>query len=56
MGYMIEEDGRGNIVLTITAMESFAVAALNGRITLTGAKDAFMGIGELLRGELGDDE
>jgi hypothetical protein len=37
-------------------MESFAVTALNGRITLTGPKDAFAGIGELLRDELGDDE
>ena len=54
MGYMIEADG-DYLKLTITAVEGFAVTALNGTITLTGSKDAFAGIGELLRDELGDE-
>lgn len=55
MGYMLEADG-DYLKLTITAVEGFAVSALNGTITLVGSKDAFAGIGELLRDELGEDE
>ena len=54
MGYMIEADG-DYLKLTITAVEGFAVTALNGTITLIGSKDAFAGIGELLRDELDDE-
>ena len=55
MGYMIEADG-DYLKLTITAVEGFAVTALNGTITLMGSKDAFAGIGELLCDELGAEE
>ena len=57
MGYMLEADG-DYLKLTITAVEGFAVAVSvpNGTITLVGSKDAFAGIGELLRDELGEDE
>lgn len=55
MGYMLEADG-DYLKLTITAVEGFAVSALNGTITLVGSKDAFAGIGELLRDELDEDE
>ena len=53
MGYIIEADG-DYLKLTITAVEGFAVTALNGTITLTGSKAAFYGIGELIVDELED--
>lgn len=57
MGFMIEQDDDIDLRLTITAVEGFSVIAyLNGDIVLTGPKDAFAGIGELLRDETDDEQ
>lgn len=55
MGFIIEPDGKG-IMLTITSTEGFvAVTYPDGKITLTGPKDAFLGLGELLIDEMEDE-
>lgn len=55
MAFIIEPDGK-DIMLTITSTEEFvAVTYPDGKITLTGPKDAFLGLGELLMDGMEDE-
>lgn len=56
MGFIIEENDDGDVMLTITAVEGFsAILHPNGNIVLIGQKDAFRGIEELLRDEMDEE-
>ena len=56
MGFMLEPSGE-NIQLVITAKEGFeATICPNGDIILTGSKDAWLGLTELLMGEFETEE
>lgn len=56
MGFIVEPSGEDKLTLLITSREGFAVTVhTDGTIAITGPKDAFMGIGELLVDEEGDD-
>ena len=57
MAFMIEPVGEGGAMLTITSAEGVtAETHPDGTITITGPKDAFVGLGDLLVDEEGEDE
>lgn len=56
MGFIIEPSGEDKLTLLITPREGFVVMIhTDGTIAITGPKDAFQGIGELLIDEEEDD-
>ena len=49
MAYIVEPSGEDKLTLLITSREGFMVTVhTDGTIAITGPKDAFLGIGELL--------